>query len=431
MVENSNNFNFIKKEKTVNDFDEIVCQHEGDDVALGNFIKFFWFPKTRFYEFNVFLGENYHFALSLCTDELLIKLYKESICLIAQLRNISIASFPEETILVKEKFQQNQKYDKKLLLSNQNDSFYKLYLYNPDNEINLFDLTFLINTLIERGLSEKVKMYSQDINKLFKPQFIIGFQDDMVIDFFLKIPVEGSNFSLLDKYLDNVIEYIAEQENNEAHMKLFNLRFFLNDFSLMWKKLNQNKDEEFKVITKKYLNICTQFFDRHPGFIRPQYCNFSKKLIAFKKQTKAFAHSIFESSSIVNVAFQAINTKTIIIKTSSILQYQRDVHQKSFEPQYIVNTIQKNFNNLKVGVSTAYGESTIYLTFFNQHKLDESIFHHTIDSFMNVMLSEKLNPKRDFIVEYNILIDKAIMENDLLKSGGKSSSTGISKVKKF
>lgn len=243
-------FIFSKELKSVNDFDEIVCTHNGDDVAIGNFLKFNWFPKSvvRFYGFNEFLNVNSHLAVSLCTDELLIRLYKQSICLIAYLRNIPIKSFSEEYLFVKEKFKTSENYEKSFLLADQKDCFYKFYTFKFEQEkkeaINIFRLNFLIKNIIERGLSDKVAMHQEDINNIFSAKEVIHSLEARNIFFFCNIPVVGNNFELLDNYVDSVSEYIIEKKSSSRD--LFNLKNFLNDFSTMFKILNQNEDEYLK-----------------------------------------------------------------------------------------------------------------------------------------------------------------------------------------
>lgn len=427
-------FIFSKEPNSVNDFDEIVCTHNGDDIAIGNFLKFYWFPKpyVRFYDFNEFLNVNSHLTMSLCTDELLIRLYKQTICLIAYLRNIPIKSFPEEYQLVKEKFQANENYEKSFLLADQKDCFYKFYTYNFANQkqeaINISRLNSLIKTIIERGLSDQVLMHPEDINNIFSVKEIIHSPDGKNIYFFCNVPVMGNNFDLIDKYVDSIAEYIIEQESSSR--ELFVLRFFLNDFSIMFQTLNQNEDEDFKQITKKYLTICSNFTEKYPGFISSKHCTFLKDIIKLKKQTKTFAHSVFEiKTEIPDVDFEVFDTKTVVVNILSVLKYQRDKYEKVFEPKYIKSTLQKNFESLKSGILSIQGND-IYFTFSNQNDLNESIFNQTIDEFMSLMLNEILNPKRNFLKEYEILMNKAIMENDMMKISHNNSTT-VAKVNKF
>ena len=430
-------FSFTKEPKSINEFDETVGRYNDDDVAIGNFLKFHWFPgpAIRFYDFNAFLSENAHLTLNFCTDSLLVRLYKECICLIAHLRNISITSFPEEQLIVKEKLQTNENYERSFILSNQQDSFYKLYTYRFEKEmeerINIYRLNVLIDTLNERGLSDKVLMNPEDISNIFSAKEIIKSQSGQNIFFFSNIPTNGNNFELLDKYLDSVTEYIAEREKEKDYISLNNLRFFLNDFTIMYKTLNQNKDEYFKKITTKYLTICSTFTENHPGFIGPKYCTFSKDLAKLKKQKTTFASSILEiKKEVSNIEFENFDTKTVVVSVVEILKYQRDKYNKALEPKYIKSTFQSNFERLKVGVSAIHGDD-IYLTFFNYENLEHSIFNQAIDEFMNLMLSETINPKRNFIKEYEILINKAVMENDIFKSGQESNITKVLKVNKF
>lgn len=426
------NFYFIKEAKSVNDFDEIVCNHDGTDIAIGHFLKIYWYKNNlSFYNFEIFLNQHKDFVVSLCTDELLLSLYKQTICCIAHLRNIKIDSFPEDSKIVQELFVSHPSdFDKKSdLLKNQINCFYQ----NSEQYgkgINLPRLTFLINTLKERKLDDQVKMNVQDIHKLFTAQELFSFQDGKSIEFFLNIPVHGNNLSLLDHYLDSFNQFIEINKGHIHSINFFSIRFFLNDFALMWEILNKNKDENFKVITKKYLDICSSFLADYPRLISNKHNHFPKDLIKFKKQKTAFGYSIFESNKPTSeIKFKNIDTKTIILDILPISQYHRDTYEKVFEYKYIKSTLENNFKKLNVGVISIYGDS-LYLTFFNQHKLKEPLFNQTIQDFMNFMLTEKLNPKRDFSKEFNILIDKALMQNELLNSDT-SIQPPKTKVKKF
>lgn len=431
------NFIITSEPNSVNDFDEIIGTQNGDDIAIGNLLKFNWFPHPpiRFYDFNEFLSDNADLAIPLCSDNLLIRLYKESICLIAYLKNISITSFPEEQSIVKEKFQQNQNYEKKFILDNQTDSFYKLFTYNIEgtikNAINIHRLVYLIKHLEKRGLSDKVIMDSDDITAIFSAERIIRTQGGRNIFLFCHIPTNGNHFSLLEKYVDDAAEFIDEKERNQNISALFELNPFFNDFVHMCNLLNENKDEHFKQITKKYMNICSKFMSNYPGLLSPKYCNFSKELLKLKKNTKSFAHSILETKSeISNVDFDMYDTKTILINIISVLNYQKDKHDKIFDPKYIKSTLLSQFKTLNVGTSDSHGD-TLYFTFFNQEKLDPSIFNSTIQNFISIMLQDVLKSKKNFTKEYEILINQAILENDLLKNDLKDDPNKVIKINKF
>lgn len=169
----------------------------------------------------------------------------------------------------------------------------------------------------------------------------------------------------------------------------------------------------------------------YPGLLSPKYCNFSKELLKLKKNTKSFAHSILETKSeISNVDFDMYDTKTILINIISVLNYQKDKHDKIFDPKYIKSTLLSQFKTLNVGTSDSHGD-TLYFTFFNQEKLDPSIFNSTIQNFISIMLQDVLKSKKNFTKEYEILINQAILENDLLKNDLKDDPNKVIKINKF
>lgn len=430
--------NISKELKSVNDFNEIVCTHYENDISIGSFLKLYWLPNNSnsFYDYDNFYSKNYQLLVDFCTDDLLVRLYKQSICLISQLRNIPIKSFPEDYQIVKEKLKIIDNHNKTPIL-NQKDIFYKFYTYKNITSIktgiNIFKLNHLIKTLNERGLSDKILMHPEDITNIFSATEILYSPDGENILFFSNIPTFGNKIELLDKYVDSFSEYVIKQENENNPYSKFSYpspRSFLNDFSIMFKILNENKDENFKDITKKYLTTCSNFTEKYPGLISPKYCSFSKDLIRLKKQKQSFASSIFEQYITSKTDFKILDSKTVIVDIVSVLKYQRDKHTKAFEPKHIKSTLQKNVENLNTVILSSY-DNIIYFTFFNTNKLDNTIFNQTIDNFMSFMLGEVLNPKRSFLNEYDNFINKAIMENDLLAISQKNNSQKVAKINKF
>lgn len=421
----NNTLIFTAKEKSINDFDSIVCQHNGTDVAIGHFLKFYWYPipTVRFYDLEALLNNYHSRVVSFCTDDLLIRLYKESICSLALLRNIPIQSFPDEYLIFKEKFENNESYDIQNIIPHISDSFYKSYTKYFTNGINIHKTYFLIQALADRGLSKQVQILPEDINNIFTPKHIIKCSNGVSPNFFLNIPTTGNNLELLDKYLDQIVKF--KEIINESWIDFTRVTIFCDDFKHMYQILNDTKNKELLPLTKKHFSIALRLSEEYPNLFKPSNCKFLKDITRLKKKTKDFGYSILEDdkSSSMEVDFDIFKTKTILINCLDVLKYQREKYNKVLTPQYVLTTLKTILENLSIGVISISGHK-IYFSLFEKSTIDEEIFNKAIDNFIQLILKEPLSPRVIFKKEYEIIMTQATMETDILKLDNQQSTGG-------
>lgn len=85
-------------------------------------------------------------------------------------------------------------------------------------------------------------------------------------------------------------------------------------------------------------------------------------------------------------------------------------------------------------VLVTFNHNNMYVVFINLDNLNDRLFSNAIQTITNSILFEKLNPNLKFQDEYDNLMDKIIMEQDLLEQNlniQKNSSSSKRPITKF
>lgn len=442
--ENKEYIVFFDEKNKVNDLNQIVANYidnktsQNFDISIGFILNYIWHYQAFYSDtFDNIRKNSLKKAISLCSDELLIKVYKQSLCLISIMQKENIKSFPEDMQIVKNKYMIIENYSSKFRedLNNQNDFFYKRYNdYYYDENINIDALFQLLTILKERNLLEHVQIYQDDFFKIFSTKYILK---NHALNFFLDLPIGGEKYDSLKLYLDGIEFYLdnydtSHDDNLSYSRQLRNIKYFFNEFLSIWNILNSLKDEDLKIYTKKYLDICQNFIEKNSGFLSKKSTSFFQDIIKIKKQKNAFGSSIFKKEDqCLKINFEDVPSKLICISLSEVANYQRDQYDKAFEIKYIQSALEKMFKSIQ-NVLVTFNNNNMYVVFINLDNLNDRLFSNAIQKITNSILFEKLNPNLKFQDEYEKLIDKIIMEQDLLElTIRKNSSPSKSPITKF